>query len=124
MKKVTIITFISVLLITGCKKITVDFTYSPAEPKAGEIVSFSNQSTAGESWLWTFGDNATSLLKHPNKIYKKPGEYKVTLQNIKRKVQSSPSTTPSLHSHAPQTLFCIITMSLSLPTSTILSITH
>lgn len=79
MKKVTIITFISVLLITGCKKITVDFTYSPAEPKAGEIVTFSNQSTAGESWLWTFGDNATSLLKHPNKIYKKPGEYKVTL---------------------------------------------
>ena len=70
---------VSVLMLIGCKKVTVDFTYSPAEPKAGETVSFTNLSSAGENWVWTFGDNATSLSKSPNKIYKKPGEYVVTL---------------------------------------------
>lgn len=67
------------MVFVGCKKITVDFTYSPAEPRAGENIKFSNNSSAGESWVWTFGDNATSMSKHPSKIYKKPGEYVVTL---------------------------------------------
>lgn len=67
------------MIIVGCKKVDVNFTYSPTTPKAGEVVSFTNTSSAGESWLWTFGDNSTSLAKSPNKIYKKPGEYVVTL---------------------------------------------
>lgn len=67
------------MIIVGCKKITVDFTYSPAEPRAGETIKFSNNSSAGESWAWMFGDNATSMSKHPSKVYKKPGEYVVTL---------------------------------------------
>lgn len=67
------------LLAMGCKKVEVNFTFSPAEPKAGESVSFSNQSSAGEKWTWTFGDNSTSLIKNPSKIYKKPGTYLVTL---------------------------------------------
>ena len=66
-------------MIVGCKKVDVNFDYSPAEPKAGESITFTNRSSAGESWTWTFGDNATSLLKNPKKIYKKPGEYVVTL---------------------------------------------
>ena len=70
---------LALTLIVGCKKIDVDFTYSPAEPKAGETISFSNNATAGESWAWTFGDNSTSLSKNPSKVYKKPGEYMVTL---------------------------------------------
>lgn len=67
------------MIIVGCKKVDVNFTYSPTTPKAGETISFTNNSSAGESWLWTFGDNTTSLAKSPNKIYKKPGEYVVTL---------------------------------------------
>ena len=67
------------MIIVGCKRITVDFTYSPTAPKAGESITFSNTSSAGESWTWTFGDNTTSLLKNPKKIYKKPGTYMVTL---------------------------------------------
>ena len=70
---------LALTLIVGCKKIDVDFTYSPAEPKAGETISFSNNATAGESWAWTFGDNSTSLSKNPSTVYKKPGEYMVTL---------------------------------------------
>ena len=65
--------------LAGCKKVTVDFTYTPAEPKAGETVCFTNNSSGGESWTWSFGDNATSMTKHPNKVYKKPGTYVVTL---------------------------------------------
>lgn len=79
MKTRLIASFALMLLIIGCKKVNVDFTYSPAAPKAGETVTFTNTSSAGESWHWTFGDNATSLLKNPYKIYKKPGDYVVTL---------------------------------------------
>ena len=66
-------------LIVGCKKIDVDFSYSPTDPKAGETIKFTNNSSAGESWAWTFGDNSTSMSKNPSKVYKKPGEYMVTL---------------------------------------------
>ena len=79
MKKISIISLALVLTLVGCKKINIDFTYSPANPKAGQVVSFTNNSSAGENWLWTFGDNATSMSKSPNKIYKKPGDYVVTL---------------------------------------------
>lgn len=78
-KKQIILCVASFLILVGCKKITVDFTYSPAEPKAGETVTFTNNSSAGEKWAWSFGDNATSLTKSPKKIYKKPGTYMVTL---------------------------------------------
>ena len=78
MKKIFIIAC-ALATIVGCKKVNVDFTFSPSNPKAGETITFTNLSSAGESWSWTFGDNATSLAKNPKKIYKKPGEYLVTL---------------------------------------------
>ena len=78
-KKPIILFAASMLMLIGCKKVTVDFTYSPAEPKAGETVSFTNLSSAGETWAWTFGDNTTSLSKNPSKIYKKAGTYTITL---------------------------------------------
>ena len=72
MNKKIISCIICVLLMIGCKRVNVDFTYSPASPKAGETVVFTNLSSAGENWAWSFGDNSTSLTKNPNKIYKKP----------------------------------------------------
>ena len=79
MKKTTMICVALAMIIAGCKRITVDFTYSPAEPKAGESIKFSNNSSAGENWTWTFGDNNVSRVKHPSKVFSKPGEYMVTL---------------------------------------------
>lgn len=76
------------MIIVGCKRITVDFTYSPTSPRAGETVLFTNTSSAGEDWTWTFGDNSTSLAKSPKKIYKKPGEYQVTLMVDSAKYQT------------------------------------
>ena len=75
------IIYLSILLTfcVGCKRVEVDFSYTPTAPRAGEAVTFTNLCTEGEEWLWTFGDNATSLAKNPNHIYKKPGTYLVTL---------------------------------------------
>lgn len=75
------IIYLSILLTfcVGCKRVEVDFSYAPSAPRAGQIIAFTNLCTEGEEWLWTFGDNATSLAKNPNHIYKKPGTYLVTL---------------------------------------------
>lgn len=67
------------MVIAGCKKVNVDFTFSPTEPKAGEAVKFTNNSSAGEKWAWDFGDNTTSVTKNPSHTFKKPGTYLVTL---------------------------------------------
>lgn len=64
----------------ACKKIDVTYDYSPAAPRAGEAVSFSNLSNGGEEWAWTFGDGATSTIKSPSHTYKQPGTYQVTLK--------------------------------------------
>jgi len=66
--------------LMACKKNSVDFTFSPTAPKAGETVYFTNQSTSGEDWSWTFGDGTVSTIKSPSHAYKQPGTYVVTLQ--------------------------------------------
>lgn len=67
------------VLLSACKQKTVDFSYSPAQPKAGETVSFTNACDFGEDWAWDFGDNAFTTLKNPTHVYRKPGLYTVTL---------------------------------------------
>lgn len=68
------------LALIACKRVNVDFTYSPSAPRAGETVSFSNLSSSGEDWNWSFGSGATSTLKSPTYVYKQPGTYRVVLQ--------------------------------------------
>lgn len=70
------------LLITciSCKKPTIDFTYSPSQPKAGEKVTFMNASSVGEEWLWHFGDRKVSTSKNPSHTYDAPGTYQITLK--------------------------------------------
>ena len=87
MKRIAIL-FLSCCALIACNKIDVDFNYSPAEPRAGEKVSFSNLSTGGEEWSWSFGDGGVSTLKSPSYTYKKPGTYTVIL-----KVDNKPSLT-------------------------------
>lgn len=68
------------LTLMACKHVNVDFTYSPSAPRAGETVQFTNLSSSGEDWNWSFGSGATSTLKSPAYIYKQPGTYRVVLQ--------------------------------------------
>ena len=71
-------------MLMACKKNNVDFTYSPEKPRAGQSVTFSNLSSSGEEWDWTFGDGATSASKSPTYTYKRPGTYTVTLKVDKK----------------------------------------
>ena len=73
----------------ACKKVNVGFTYSPVNPRAGETVYFSNQSSSGEEWSWSYGDGATSVVKSPSHVYKQPGTYRITLQVDKKKKQTA-----------------------------------
>lgn len=72
-------------LLAACKRESADFSYSPAAPRAGETVVFSNASTTGEEWSWNFGDGNTSSNKSPIKVYRQPGTYTVTLMVDKKK---------------------------------------
>jgi hypothetical protein len=57
------------------------FTYAPAAPVAGESVSFTNTTTgtAPITYLWDFGDGATSTAEHPTHTFAAAGSYVVTL---------------------------------------------
>ncbi|MBR7154357.1 MAG: PKD domain-containing protein [Paludibacteraceae bacterium] len=79
MKKIYILLTLCCALI-ACKKIDVEFNYSPTDPRAGQTVTFNNISNGGEDWAWTFGDGGTSVTKSPSYIYKNPGTYIVTLK--------------------------------------------
>ncbi len=75
-----------VLVFMGCSdNVVADFTYSPAMPKCGQKVTFTNISTGdeeweGKYWNWNFGDDTKTSIKSPTHIYQKPGIYNVTLQ--------------------------------------------
>jgi gliding motility-associated-like protein len=55
------------------------FTPSLTTVIAGNSVSFYNQSTGANSYLWNFGDGNTSMLQSPSYTYNTPGTYNVFL---------------------------------------------
>lgn len=93
MRKIVLLLTLCCALI-ACKKVTIDFTYSPTEPRAGESVTFANQSSSGEEWEWTFGDGSTSTLRSPSHTFRNPGTYLVMLKvdNKKSKMASKQIT--------------------------------
>jgi PKD repeat protein len=63
-----------------------EFSASPVSGAAPLVVQFTDLSTGGPtSWLWSFGDGATSTEQHPRHTYASAGVYDVTL------VASNPS---------------------------------
>ena len=65
-----------------------DFVWSPTDPLAFEVVTFTDRSTdtgspfaAGRivEWYWDFGDFETSRSQNPRHCYKKSGFYQVQL---------------------------------------------
>lgn len=56
------------------------FGVSPSNPVASQLVAFTDTSTGSPtSWLWTFGDGATSTAQHPTHAYASSGTYTVSL---------------------------------------------
>lgn len=60
-----------------------DFTFSPAQPTAGQTVQFTDKSSDPDGqvkqWRWEFGDGGTSELQNPSYVYKTAGAFKVKL---------------------------------------------
>lgn len=86
-KALLIALFGVILILSSCSDNVVALIYhSPAMPKCGQKVTFTNTSTGrneeweGEYFNWNFGDDYKSTTKSPTHIYQKPGIYTVTLQ--------------------------------------------
>jgi gliding motility-associated-like protein len=79
--------------LTGCSSsntLTVNQTPLPvstftADPTSGQAplaVNFTNQTEAGVSYAWSFGNSATASGSNPSYTYSQTGEYVVTLMAI------------------------------------------
>ncbi len=68
------------------------FAYSPSSPSPNQQVAFTDQSTGGPaSWMWDFGDGATSSVQNPRKAFATAGTYTVTL-TVRRGSETSSGT--------------------------------
>jgi|GEM_PF-4671307 len=57
-----------------------DFTFSPASPKTGDVVTFTDTSSGSPTTrAWNFGDNATATSASPTHSYNAAGTYTVSL---------------------------------------------
>jgi PKD repeat protein len=58
-----------------------NFSVDKTDISKGDTVQFTAQSniTTGASWLWNFGDDASSTLQNPSHLYEKAGKYTVSL---------------------------------------------
>jgi PKD repeat protein len=71
---------LSTQMITVGKPAPVaSFTMSATEVGVEEPITFTNTSLNGTSFVWDFGDGATSTETSPSKGYTEPGTYTVTL---------------------------------------------
>lgn len=87
MKNKYILLMLGLAVLTGCKNLTCDFSYTPTAPKAGETVTFTNHSSGADDYSWDFGDNTSATSSSPYHAYKKPGTYIITLKVVRNKVQ-------------------------------------
>lgn len=78
------------------------FTFSPANPLAGDAVTFSDRSTGGaNSWQWSFGDGTSSTQQNPVKTFVAAGAYNVTLIAYRGAEAKSVSQTISVGAKTP-----------------------
>ena len=55
------------------------FSSSPAAVRVNQAVFFTNTSTGAATYLWDFGDGASSTVASPSHAYASPSNYPVTL---------------------------------------------
>jgi len=65
--------------VTVHPKPTVSFTANPNPICRGGLMNFTNTTTNGASYQWTFGNGTTSTSTNPSNIYNNSGNYNVKL---------------------------------------------
>lgn len=68
--------------VVAKQQLEANFTFSPAQPRAGQEVQFTDTSSGGgtiTSWSWDFGDGATSTRQNPKHTYSQARTYQVKL---------------------------------------------
>ncbi len=69
-----------VALVAGAQAPAASFTFTPASPRLGQSVQFTDTSTnSPTAWSWSFGDGATSSAQNPTHVYTASGTYTVSL---------------------------------------------
>ncbi|HZC32477.1 MAG TPA: PKD domain-containing protein, partial [Candidatus Bathyarchaeia archaeon] len=69
------------------------FTSSASSALAGSPITFTDTSTGNPtSWLWNFGDGATSTLQNPSHVWPSAGTYTVSLTATNAYGSSAPAT--------------------------------
>lgn len=56
-----------------------NFTFTPNQPVKDEIINFEDASNSANTWSWTFGDGANSIVQNPSHAYHSKGTYTTTL---------------------------------------------
>lgn len=70
-----------VITVKNYSKPTADFSAMPLSAKAGQLVSFLDESKNDpSSWTWSFGDKDSAFVQHPNHVYTQTGNYTVSLK--------------------------------------------
>jgi len=66
--------------ITLSLPLTVNFNFTPENPRPGENVSFTDHSAGAiTNWTWDFGDGTKSYEQNSVHVYENPGNYTVVL---------------------------------------------
>jgi PKD repeat protein len=82
--------------------LSASFTFSPANPLAGDAITFSDRSTGGATgWQWSFGDGTTSTQQNPVKQYSAAGAYTITLTVSRGSERASSSQSISVGASIP-----------------------
>jgi PKD repeat protein len=69
--------------VAAATKPTAAFSFSPASPKTGREIAFTDASSGNPTgWLWTFGDGSSSSVQAAKHTYVTAGSYTVTLMVI------------------------------------------
>ncbi len=95
LKLLSLLLIATMLMVSSCKKddpepepIKAGFKYSPENPIAGDLITFTNSSDGGTTFAWDFGDSSTSTDKNPTHTYTKSGKYSVVLKVDNKATQS------------------------------------
>jgi PKD repeat protein len=95
------------VVLIGCKKElpVASFTFSPAAPKVGETVTFTNSSKNATGYQWNFGDGGTSQSENPTHTFTTNGNFDVHLTATGEDGTDSYSATVPLEWPAPVAAF-------------------